>query len=482
MNPESAAPERHGQASPKHTSHLGRAVRAVFDRQLYPDDASRQVLFGWLKANGLTPRFDKAAHPVPSLADEPDSDHATLELPPDATFEQGLAGALAIIDDTYRNAPELRAQMGKRFREELVGDAIYYLEASRYFASQAVKQQNEIVSSNLKDYARQFRVISQTLDPELQDSGDAIDIDSVERWLLGDAAYDKRVWQDGKISDQQRTHNIAQIFGDRHERFQQLLATKTAESIRRGLRVADPIMLAVHDRGTDMVANQIEAPLPEKDELLIEYLKLDNMAVRLQEVRQTNDLEGVSKLELEFAQTILEAIRSYPYAHNHGYPSVILSKLRINCLGATAITTRLLVELGIESYAISMPSHSMLAIHTADGRFYLTDATPNDAKTNIVEIPDELLDEYSPPWPSSSQCSANVVLAGAYHPSLRHYRILNALQASISVYTDSRTNLGATYISMGRLDEAVDCLKEAIRINPELQEALSGIKLVQQKK
>lgn len=241
----------HVERQPEAPSYLGQLVCAALSEEIFPSATSRRVFAKWCQRNDhIRPKFS-AENPEATLTRTENSVETTLHLPETTTFEQGLAAALEIIADTYANAPEMRAAMGEKFRRALVSDAANYQAASQYFAAQAEAQTNETVRANLRDYAEQFDVIARALDPEI-DKGGEIDIAATERWLLGDTIYNKRTGENSEISELSRQKTLARLFnyhGIENPGYdntgtlspgQVLLAQKTADSIRSGLRAAKP--------------------------------------------------------------------------------------------------------------------------------------------------------------------------------------------------------------------------------------------------
>jgi tetratricopeptide (TPR) repeat protein len=474
---------RSSEHADKTPSYLGQMVYAVLNEELFPDPTSRRVFEEWCRRNDHIRPIFSADNPEGALTHEC-PDETTLHLSETTTFEQGLVAALEIINDTYADAPEMRAAMGEKFRQALVGDAANYQAASQYFAVQAEAQTNETVQANLRDYAKRFGEIARALDPEIDDE-DEVDIAATERWLLGDEVYEKRTGENSIISADRRAKTIARIFsydGIKNPGYdgvgtlsygQVLLAQKTADSIRSGLRAANPLSLAVRDRGVDMLANQIAPPELELSdyETLVEHLQLEVEKAALDEIRASGDSPKISAAERRVASKILNTMLGYTYKDIDS-PSQILDENQLNCLGATTVITRLLSQLDIDSYGIAIPEHSMFAIRTHGGIVYFGDATgfnnyyqrcTNRYSRQLREIPPEQLGTLG----DINQAPQLMRFSQQPHPSFDKDRHGSIGPSDRMLYASAHNNLGAVYSDQGDYEAGILCSQEAIRVNPE---------------
>ena len=483
---------RSSEHADKTPSYLGQMVYAVLNEELFPDPTSRRVFEEWCRRNDHIRPIFSADNPEGALTHEC-PDETTLHLSETTTFEQGLVAALEIINDTYADAPEMRAAMGEKFRQALVGDAANYQAASQYFAVQAEAQTNETVQANLRDYAKRFGEIARALDPEIDDE-DEVDIAATERWLLGDEVYEKRTGENSIISADRRAKTIARIFsydGIKNPGYdgvgtlsygQVLLAQKTADSIRSGLRAANPLSLAVRDRGVDMLANQIAPPELELSdyETLVEHLQLEVEKAALDEIRASGDSPKISAAERRVTSKILNTMLGYTYNEYSDSPSQILVENQLNCVGATTIITRLLSQLGIDSYGISIPGHSMFAIRTYDDTVHFGDATGfeddfgrlmDQDSRQLRKIPPKQLDTLG----NIDQAPQPMCFRQQPHPSFDKDRHGSIGPSDTMLYAGAYYNLEAAYRKQGDYEAAILCLQETLQLNPKDADAHNNL-------
>jgi tetratricopeptide (TPR) repeat protein len=161
---------------------------------------------------------------------------------------------------------------------------------------------------------------------------------------------------------------------------------------------------AVQRRGKEMLTKDfMEAPVEMRAERSFDFVKrlgidfsrerkrlmdkvnADRLRSELNEIRKTGDTDRITEKELQIVDLIQEEISKYEYQEGVSLPIDIQALEKINCVGATLLSSILFESIGIKYLEASVQKHSMVVVVTADGQAHYRDMRYKSLNTVISE-------------------------------------------------------------------------------------------------
>ncbi len=108
---------------------------------------------------------------------------------------------------------------------------------------------------------------------------------------------------------------------------------------------------------------------PNNNEVrLVDKLDLPNLKAEITSLREKGDIQALAAREIEIANSFQQAISKYPYDMGTCHMAEILSKKKMNCVGASTLGGALLDEVGINYLVGHIGDHVLLVVVASDGK------------------------------------------------------------------------------------------------------------------
>lgn len=223
---------------------------------------------------------------------------------------------------------------------------------------------------------------------------------------------------------------------------------------------------------------------------LHEALKVPRRKAELEETWKTGDMDVVSKKELEIAKIIERAVSRLPYKlggqefNSSDTVSGIIKGQFVNCVGASMLGGALLDEIGIKYLHASLPNHSLTLLVTQNGKVYWQDFLGNNINFREVENKDIAGNKFNGQRITiddlvllSDTPTDDMLIIGMndwYDDSMMPI-YLEVSRQEIGLQCEILGNLGSALTDLGKNDEAVEALRQAINIAPNFAGAHNNL-------
>ena len=363
----------------------------------------------------------------------------------------------------------------------LAGDSLY--EARRKRAEQAISKEHSINDEryeierqrSLRQFFRvaekAFTLKSQSINGELQKS-----------------SIQLKPWQnDAPI------HNtfLARIEKGITKKIETPKRELETAIFRRGLeKLTSEMKVGGLEQAVDSFFKNFGLDLQSEQEKLVDALRIPELKVELEKIRQTGYLLEISEKEREIADAIQKAISKFEYEPDSNNPSEMVASRFINCVGASMLGGALLSEAGLNYLVGAVPEHSVLLLVTSSGEVEWRDML--DPSFN-ERLRDEMIVGRKE---NGTPLTTRDIFEFSKRPTpeglrfdLRRDRCKNMLswleggdRMNITVFKSEHgqqiqvlNNTGYALFDLGRSEEAVEAYRQAVALDPKYTDAYYGL-------
>jgi tetratricopeptide (TPR) repeat protein len=491
-------------------------VEEAIEETPYTEFPARAFFGEWCEINdSILPVFvkreawEQKEEILKKTADESGDDLHLLYLPNDLHLWEMIDVIEAVDNETFARKPELREkgknkikELGSTFKKAgvYINENLKILEEGKDIAEDLSKKFfNYGLSLELRVKQEGLPVSGVTLDEN--------DRRKLDKWLLGETAYKRRMERLGdnpkqEDIDSERKRHFKGYFkalsmkgskgeGDRPWKQSKGPIQKIREATEKGIvrKVEETrrgLGGSIFRRGVEKLLTEMTPTSkilwefgfgPQEEYMnLYNLLRVDVMKRQLKETREKGDVNMISQKELEIAKKIYSAIISYPYKRGANKPSEMVKERFLNCVGSSLLGGALLDEVGIKYLHAETPGHSATVLITSDGKKYWQDFTPPGSPCSYQEITKYTLEE-------------GVDLSGVDVTNVPKDRFTieltpfpHVVKYEVKLYPPEiglqlliLHNTGVALEKLGRMSEALEAYRQAINLDPKLPHPHHGL-------
>lgn len=517
-------------------------IRSAIEQKPFENPSVVSFFTKWCEANDsiqpqTTSRDEWGKRGTKGLLEKHPNGKQTLYIPEDLQLWE-MVGVIETIDnDTFASNPKRQTE-GK---EKLIELGKIFKNSGIYIAKRlnGISEGRTIAASLAQEFYEYGQSLIKGDKPKIVSNIDTIasqnltpkETETIDRFLAGDTLYksrQKRVEQalinnpskKDEIYEVERQKTLSQFFRVAKKAF--ILETKSANgeliktpTLSKPWQNNLPIHTAFLTRIETAIKQKIETPkkelvtsifkrgmdllqknmpfdkLPKSikkfylhwqsgETTLRESLNIDKLKKELEAIRQTGDIEKISKKERAITSIIQIVVSRFPYESYSNNPSEMVAKQYINCVGASTLGGALMKEVGLDYLVGDVPEHSILLLVTSNGdvewRDMLNPATNEKLTDEMIEgrnIDDEPLtikDIIAFAHDSSSNSLIFDIKSDRYGEKLdwvkkgdRQYIIISRPESGHIIQT--LNNIGCSLYSLGLNEEATEAYQRAINID-----------------
>jgi tetratricopeptide (TPR) repeat protein len=492
-------------------------VQEAIEETPYTELPARDFLQKWCEINdSISPVFikRKAWEQKEEILEKTETESGEsfhrLWLPKDLHLWEMVDVIETVDNETFNRKPELK-EKGTEKIEEL---ASTFKKAGVYINENLnILEEGKDIADDL---SKKFFNYGLSLEARVKKEGEPVsgvvldenDRRKLDKWLLGEEAYERRMERLGSNPKQEdidsgRRKLFKGYFkalsregskgkGDKPWEQSKGPIQKIQEATKKG--VAREIRAPRNELGSSIFRRGVEKLItemtptarvlweldfgPQKEYMnLYNLLGVKEMKRELEEIRGEGNVDRISQKELEIAKRIHSAVISYPYKSGANNPSEMVKERFLNCVGSSLLGGALLDEVGIKYLHADLSDHSATVLITSDGKKYWQDFTPSPYNIfSYQEITRDTLEE----GVDLSEVDVTNVPRDNFRieltssPYVVKYKV-KLYPPEIGLQLHILNNTGNLLSDLGREQEAVEAYREAINIDPQYAYAYNGL-------
>jgi tetratricopeptide (TPR) repeat protein len=493
-------------------------VQEAIEETPYTELPARAFLEKWCEINdSISPVFikreawEQKEEILKKTASEVEESFHLLYLPKDLHLWEMVDVIESVDNETFNRKPELKEKGTEKIKEL----ASTFKKAGVYINENLnILEEGKDIA---QDLSKKFFNYGLSLEARVKKEGEPVsgvvldeeDRRRLDKWLLGEEAYERRMERLGgnprqEDIDSERRKLFKGYFkalsregskgrGDKPWEQSKGPIQKIQEATKKG--VAREIRAPRNELGGSIFRRGVEKLItemtptarvlwelgfgPQKEYMnLYNLLGVKEMKRELEEIRGEGNVDMISQKELGIAKKIHRAVTNYPYKSGANNPSEMVKERFLNCVGSSLLGGALLDEVGIKYLHADVPEHSATVLITSDGKKYWQDFTPPFASNvfSYQEITKEMLEEGVD---LSGVDVTNIprdrfTIKLTSFPSVVKYEVKLYLP-EIGLQLHILIKTGGVLSDLGRSQEAVEAYREAIRIDPSLVHSYNGL-------
>jgi tetratricopeptide (TPR) repeat protein len=497
-------------------------VQEAIEETPYTELPARDFLQKWCEINdSISPVFikreawEQKEEILKKTASEAEESFHLLYLPKDLHLWEMVDVIEAVDNETFNRKPELKEKGAEKI-EEL---ASTFKKAGVYINENLnILEEGKDIADDL---SKKFFNYGLSLEARVKKEGEPVsgvvldeeDRRKLDKWLLGEEAYERRMERLGSNPKQE------DIDSGRRKLFKgyfkalsregskgrgekpweqskgpiQKIQEATKKGVAREIRAPrNELGSSIFRRGVEKLITEMTPTArvlwelgfgPQKEYMnLYNLLGVKEMKRELEEIRGEGNVDRISQKELEIAKRIQSAVISYPYKSGANNPSEMVKERFLNCVGSSLLGGALLDEVGIKYLHADVPEHSATVLITSDGKKYWQDFTPStpqilshrEITKDVLEKDVDLSDVDRANIPRDRFTIKFSFDYGNYGTYEKKYRV-KLYSPEVGLQLHILNNTGNLLSDLGREQEAVEAYMEGIRIDPQLAYPYYGL-------